>query len=177
LVYVSPLALQSQSWLVYHTSALIGLAYFFLFINSVAAIGASLIMFIDAIKTRPKEGKIPIFAAYAMSIAGYEGLIRRWNAYPVQFQPLMDTMSYGAMIMGISFAFMAIPIVFSMFGIGTSIFWTATTGVTTSTPGITISTKPSADGKPEVSKETENKQGVKSKGNLFYLNNNIGKLK
>jgi len=65
-----PLALQTQSWLNYHTDALIGMAYFFLFINSVAAILASLFMFIDAIKTRPKEGKIPIFASYAMMFAG-----------------------------------------------------------------------------------------------------------
>jgi len=406
-----PLALQSQSWLIYHTNALIGLAYFFLFLNSVAAILAPLIMFIDAIKTRPKEGKIPIFAAYAMmfagalifltepalaaaelwyvfyfwanvpvnpltwvvlfwffghpvvyyapftvfgglyylipkyagrplysekwarwnilllftfsmlvwvhhlqtfplpvyirafvtpttlilaigsgltvlnlaltifyskgynwkdavgftalvayigfivaglqaliqpenitdvivhntyyivghfhlmiwtiivagslaiildmlrtrlpnmdfssiskgflfggatmwaigafltgfamSIAGYEGLIRRYDAYPVQFQPLMDAMSYGAMLMGISFVFIAIPIVFSLLGIGTSIFWTPTTGVTTSAPGITMSTKPSTDTTPTVSKNAESGSG----GNTFYIDNNIRKLK
>jgi cytochrome aa3-600 menaquinol oxidase subunit 1 len=65
-----PLALQSGCWIDFHSSTLIGLAYFMMFINSVAVTLTALVMFIDGLKTRPKEGKIPIFAAYAMMFAG-----------------------------------------------------------------------------------------------------------
>ncbi len=75
---------------------------------------------------------------YTMSYAGYEGLIRRWDAYPVQFQPFMDAMSYFAVIMGVSFVMIAIPILFSLLGVGTGLFWTPTTtaGLSAGLPGI-----------------------------------------
>ncbi|AWR93272.1 proton pump complex quinol oxidase subunit SoxB [Acidianus brierleyi] len=64
-----PLALQASSWLVYRGD-MIGLAYFMMFLNTIGVIIASITMFIDGYKTRPKEGKMPIFAAYGMSFSG-----------------------------------------------------------------------------------------------------------
>ncbi|AWR96288.1 cytochrome B6 [Acidianus sulfidivorans JP7] len=61
---------------------------------------------------------------YTMSYAGYEGLIRRWVAYPVKFLPFMEAMTYFAIIMGASFVMYAIPVLFTLLGVKTSMFWT-----------------------------------------------------
>ncbi|TRM80319.1 cytochrome B6, partial [Sulfolobus sp. D5] len=71
-----PLSLQLGSWLYFGSFApslagkLIGLAYFMMFLNSIGVAIGSITMFIDGYKTRPKEGKIPIFAAYGMAFGG-----------------------------------------------------------------------------------------------------------
>ncbi|ARM75281.1 proton pump complex quinol oxidase subunit SoxB [Acidianus manzaensis] len=61
---------------------------------------------------------------YTMSYAGYEGLIRRWVAYPVKFLPFMEAMTYFAIMMGASFVMYGIPVLFTLLGVKTSLFWT-----------------------------------------------------
>ncbi|BFH72796.1 proton pump complex quinol oxidase subunit SoxB [Sulfurisphaera javensis] len=106
---------------------------------------------------------------YTMSVAGYLGLIRRWDAYPVQFQPYMDIMTYGAIIMGASFVFIALPIVFTLLRVGIPIFWTPTTGVTTPST-ITMNINSPKGGSGSIIKEIK-----ETKGNT--LDNKITKLK
>jgi len=60
---------------------------------------------------------------YTMSYAGYEGLIRRWVAYPVRFLPYMDAMTFFAIIMGASFVMYGLPVLFTLLGVKTSLFW------------------------------------------------------
>jgi len=60
---------------------------------------------------------------YVMSYAGYNGLIRRWDAYPVKFLPYMDAMTYLAVTMAASFVMFAIPILGTLLPIKTSAFW------------------------------------------------------
>ena len=62
-------------------------------------------------------------AGYAMSYAGYEGLIRRWVAYPVKFQPFMDAISYFSIMMGVSFIMYALPVIATLLRIKISAFW------------------------------------------------------
>lgn len=64
-----PLALQQATWIFYRGD-MIGLAYFMMFLNTIGVLIASITMFIDGYKTRPKEGKMPIFAAYGMTFGG-----------------------------------------------------------------------------------------------------------
>ncbi|BAB67505.1 proton pump complex quinol oxidase subunit SoxB [Sulfurisphaera tokodaii] len=107
-----------------------------------------------------------LLTGYTMSYAGYLGLIRRWDAYPIKFLPFMDVMTYGAMIMGLSFVFIALPIVLTMIRVGIPIFWTPTTGVTAS-PGITMNTQPPSSGTPSITKEVSTSD----------MNNKVTKLK
>ncbi len=60
---------------------------------------------------------------YTMSYAGYEGLIRRWVAYPIKFVPYMDAMTFFAIIMGASFVMYGLPVLFTLLGVKTSLFW------------------------------------------------------
>jgi cytochrome aa3-600 menaquinol oxidase subunit 1 len=62
-------------------------------------------------------------AGYTMSYAGYEGLLRRWVAYPVRFQPFMDAISYFAIMMGVSFLMYALPVIATLLRIKISAFW------------------------------------------------------
>ncbi|MEM3947935.1 MAG: cbb3-type cytochrome c oxidase subunit I, partial [Metallosphaera sp.] len=71
-----PLSLQLGSWIFFGSfpastaTKLIGLAYFMMFINALGTVIASITMFTDGYKSRPREGKIPIFAAYGMAFGG-----------------------------------------------------------------------------------------------------------
>ncbi|BDC17772.1 proton pump complex quinol oxidase subunit SoxB [Acidianus sp. HS-5] len=63
---------------------------------------------------------------YVMSYAGYNGLVRRWDAYPLQYLPYMDAMTYLAVTMAASFVMFAIPILVTLLPIKTSAFWVST---------------------------------------------------
>ncbi|MEM0279498.1 proton pump complex quinol oxidase subunit SoxB [Metallosphaera sp.] len=97
---------------------------------------------------------------YTMSVAGYEGLIRRWVAYPVRFLSYMDWMTMFAMIMGASFVMYAIPVIFSLLGVKTSAFWevSGTTGIASGpTPGLM-----SSDDSPSSIKATDSSKDHKN---------------
>ncbi len=70
-----------------------------------------------------------LLLGYTMSFAGYEGLIRRWVAYPIKFLSYMDWMTMFAMIMGASFVMYGLPVLLTLLGIKTSAFW-ETSGIT-----------------------------------------------
>ncbi|ARM77004.1 proton pump complex quinol oxidase subunit SoxB [Acidianus manzaensis] len=88
---------------------------------------------------------------YTMSYAGYEGLIRRWVAYPVKFLPFMEAMSYFAVLMGASFVMYAIPVLFTLIPVKTSAFWTGEITAPSNISGI-MQVKP-ADGNKNVTDE------------------------
>lgn len=90
-----------------------------------------------------------LFLGYTMSIAGYEGLIRRWVAYPVKFLSYMDWMTMFAIIMGASFVMYGLPVLLTLLGVKTSAFWESSgiTGVSSAggAPGIMASSPENKD--------------------------------
>ncbi len=77
---------------------------------------------------------------YTMSFAGYEGLLRRWVAYPVRFLTYMDWMTIFAVIMGVSFVMYGLPVLLTLLNLKASAFW-----VTSGTSGVSV-TPPSLPG-------------------------------